>query len=90
MKVCKMKQWDFYVLGADRISEEWRERPANDVREARAVGLHFPELRLYQPGACPDQISQREAQRGWESCAVLWAVHLQWQVSDLLMNMYAW
>lgn len=54
----------FHVLGADHISEEWRECIAADVRETGEVGLHLPELRLHQPGASPDQISQWEAARG--------------------------
>lgn len=66
-----------HVLGADHISEEWRERIADDVQQTGEVGLHLPELRLHQPGAFSDQISQWEAPRGREPCAVLRAVHLQ-------------
>lgn len=65
------------VLGADHISEEWGERIADDVRETGEVVLHFSELRLHQQGACSDEVSQWEAARGRESCAVLRALHLQ-------------
>lgn len=68
------------VLGADHVSEERRERAADDVWEAREVGLHLPELRLHQPHSSPDQIRQQEADSGTETRAVLWAIRLQWQV----------
>ena len=69
------------MLGAEHIAEERRERAAADVPEARAVGLHVPELRLYQQGACPDEVGQWEAAGSWEPRAVLRALHLQRQVS---------
>lgn len=64
------------VLGVEHVSEEWRERTADDVWEARALGLHLPELRLHQPDPCPDQIKQQEARQGRGPSAVLWALRL--------------
>lgn len=69
--------------GADHVSEEWGERVEDDVWETGEVGLHVSDIRLRQPRARSDPPSQREAARGWESRTVLWALHLQWQVSTI-------
>lgn len=59
------------AVGAVHISEERRKHPADDVREAGALGLHLPELRLHQQGAGPDEVGQWEAAGGGEPGAVL-------------------
>lgn len=60
-----------HVTGAEHIPEEWGQRAEYDVRETREVGIHVPELRLHQPRAGSDEISQREAEGGRGSRAVL-------------------
>lgn len=72
------------AVGAVDVSEERRKHPADDVREAGALGLHLPELRLHQQGAGPDEVGQWEAAGGGEPGAVLRTLHLQRQVSKLV------
>lgn len=71
-----------FVSGIDHLSEEWRKRAADDVREARALGVHLPELRLHEPHPLSDQIHLRQTPRGGESRAVLRTIGVQRQVND--------
>lgn len=70
----------FPGAGADHVSAERRERAADDVREAGALGLHLPDVRVPQqdPGAAQRPGGQTPGRAG--SRALLRALRLQRQV----------